>query len=449
MRRREFLLGAGGAAAGGLLPAQARRPNVLFLFSDEHRAQSLEPEVRTPHLARLAGQGVSLTRCVSNYPVCSPYRAMLLSGRWPYSTGVVDNALPLPEKETSLGEVFQQAGYATGYIGKWHLAGREEGRRPDGVNHGFQFWRPWYATNTHFDKSYYFDDEGRRQVPRGYNATLMTDQAIEFIERRRAQPWFLMVSWNPPHPNYRDAPPEQLKLYDPEKLPWRANVPRNGRRLDALRLDWQGYNAHITAVDAEVGRLMRRLEELGLAEDTIVIYTSDHGDMMGSQGRMGKRLPHDESALVPFLARWPGRIPAGRPRDELFGTIDIYPSLCALAGITVPGHCEGRELSALLLGRPARAPDSAFLMHIDKHHASGGLNNPAPIFRGVRTARYTYAAGETGPWVLYDNQEDPYQLHNLVHDAGRRKLRGELEGLTAEWLRRARDPFPWETALGS
>ena len=449
MRRREFLLQAGGAAAATVFPAPARLPNVLYLFSDEHRAQSWEPEVRTPNMARLAAQGVSLTRCVSNYPVCSPYRGMLLSGRWPFSTGVIDNGLPLPIEETSLGEVFQQAGYATGYVGKWHLQGREGVNLPAGPQrHGFQFWRPWYNTNTHFDKSFYFDHEGRKQVPRGYNATLMTDQAIEFLDRRRAEPWFLMVSWNPPHPNYRDAPPEHLRRYDPATLQLRPNVSPHGAPLERLRLHWQGYNAHITAVDHELGRLMRHLDERKLADNTIVIYTSDHGDMMGSQGRMGKRLPHEESAIVPLVARWPGHIGQGRQCPDLFGTIDIYPSLCALAGIGVPKHCEGQDLSGLFLSRPTGAPDSAFLMHIDKHGASGGIANPAPIFRGVRTTRYTYAAGETGPWLLYDNQEDPYQLHNLVHDAARRRLRSELEGLVAEWLRKAHDAFPWETAVG-
>ncbi|MBI3695143.1 MAG: sulfatase [Acidobacteria bacterium] len=389
--RREFLQGAAGVLLG---PPAAARPNLLFLFSDEHRAQSWPSEVTAPNMARLATQGVSFSRCVSNYPVCSPYRAMLLSGRWPFSTGVVDNGLPLRAEETSLGKVFRDAGYKTGYIGKWHLG--QEGVFQSS-RHGFDYWRPWYATNAHFDKSFYFDDEGKKYVPRGYNATLMTDQALGFLERHRADPWMLMVSWNPPHPNYRDAPTEQMKLYDPAGLPLRPNVTMKDARLERLRLDWQGYNAHITAVDAELGRLLRKLDELRLAENTIVIYTSDHGDMMGSQGRMGKRLPHEESALVPFLARWPGHIPAGITRPEFLGTIDLYPSLCALAGVGAPKHCEGRDLSSSFLGGESRAPDSAFLMHIDKHGASGGIQNPAPIFRGVRTTRYTYAAGETGP----------------------------------------------------
>ena len=136
--RREFLQGAAGAL---LAPPPAAKPNLLFLFSDEHRAQSWPAEVAAPNMARLASQGVSFSRCVSNYPVCSPYRAMLLSGRWPFSTGVVDNGLPLRAEETSLGKVFHDAGYQTGYIGKWHLG--QEGVF-ESSRHGFDYWRPWY-----------------------------------------------------------------------------------------------------------------------------------------------------------------------------------------------------------------------------------------------------------------------------------------------------------------
>lgn len=119
------------------------RPNVLFVFSDEHRVQSAPGEVVAPNIARLASEGVAFSQCVSNYPVCSPYRAMLLSGRWPYSTGVVDNGLPLPHEETSLAKPFRQTGYTTGYVGKWHLEGHEGAFQPPGpLRHGFDYWRP-------------------------------------------------------------------------------------------------------------------------------------------------------------------------------------------------------------------------------------------------------------------------------------------------------------------
>ena len=182
-----------------------------------------------------------------------------------------------------------------------------------------------------------------------------------------------------------------------------------------VRENLQGYNAHITAIDREMGRILDKLEETGQVENTIVVYTSDHGEMMGSQGRTGKRLPYDESCKVPFVVRYPGVVPSGAVTDELLSTIDLYPTMCGLAGLEAPAHCEGEDLSSILRGSEKAGPEHAFLMHIEKDHASGGRNHPAPIFRGVRTKRYTYAVGEIGRWCLYDNRKDPYQQRNLVN----------------------------------
>ena len=212
-----------------------------------------------------------------------------------------------------------------------------------------------------------------------------------------------------------------------------------------MRWQCRGYYGHISAVDLEFGRLLRKLEETGQAENTIVIYTSDHGDMMGSHGFGGKRLPWEESCKVPFLVRYPGVEPAKREVEEIFSTIDIYPSLCGLSGLAIPGHCSGRDLSSAMRGESARAPESSFLMHIRKENATGGENNPAPLFRGVRTNRHTYAVADDGRWLLYDNREDPYQMHNLIDDAGYAKVARDLDGLTLEWLKRAHDPFPYES----
>ena len=179
--RREFI-GSLAASGTGAMPAaqrppaggqrDQRRPNVLFAFSDQHRACSMpgEPynDAEAPNLARLASQGLSVRNCISNYPVCSPYRGMLLSGRWPYQSGIVDNALPLKTSEFSLGEAFRRQGYRTGYVGKWHLDARgSEGRgfRPEGeARHGFDEWEAWYNTNPHFDRSYKFDRMTRQRL---------------------------------------------------------------------------------------------------------------------------------------------------------------------------------------------------------------------------------------------------------------------------------------------
>ena len=458
--RREFVSSAVAAGAAAPLAAQRRRPNVLYIFSDQHRACSLpgEPynQVDAPNLQRIAREGATFNTCISNYPVCSPYRGILLSGRWPYETGVIDNSWPLQEDETSLGEAFKSAGYRTGYVGKWHLDARgTEGKalKPAGsARHGFDWWRAWYNTNPHYDTSHTFDPEtGEREVPKGYNATRMTDDAIGFIERNRTEPWMLVVSWNPPHSPFRDAPPELMKKYDAKDLELRPNTGERaqlniaGRTEDRVRLNLAGYYAHIEGIDRQMGRVLETLERTGQADDTILVYSSDHGEMMGSHGRMGKRTPHDESARVPFLVRYPGVVPAGETSDALLSTIDIYPTLCGLAGVEVPGHCRGRDLSGAARGERVAGPESAFLMHIEKDHASGGRNHPAPIFRGLRTQRYTYAVGEIGRWCLYDHQEDPFQLHNLADDPERASLLSELDGEILRFLEEAQDKYPFHT----
>jgi arylsulfatase A-like enzyme len=444
--RRGFIAGA----ASTLAAAPRRRPNLLYVFSDEHRAASMPGEpfngAHAPNLERFASEGASFQNCISNYPVCSPHRAMLLSGRWPYQTGVIDNNLELRSDEVSLGRVFLNAGYRTGYIGKWHLSHGDEGGGfiPKGTTrHGFEYWQVWSQTNPHFDTSFTFNPEtGEKIKPNGYNCTLMTDEAVGFIRANREQPWMLMVSWNPPHPPYDDAPEEQKKRYNPDALQFRPNV----TPTPTLRKNCCGYYGHISAVDAEFGRLVRALEETGQADNTIVVYSSDHGDMMGSHGFGGKRLPWEESCKVPFLVRYPGVTATGRKLDGLFSTIDIYPSLCGLAGLAIPRHCVGRDLSAAMRGQKAPFPESSFLMHISKTNAAGGETTPAPLFRGVRTDRHTYAVADDGRWLLYDNREDPYQMRNLIDDPGMRKVAGDLDGLVLDWLRRAGDPFAYEAA---
>jgi arylsulfatase A-like enzyme len=426
------------------------QPNLLFVFSDEHRACSLagEPycDVQTVHLGRLAREGISFRNCISNYPLCSPYRAMLLSGRWPFQTGVVDNAIALRDDEFSLGEAFRRAGYRTGYIGKWHLSAHSGDREfiPRGpARHGFEDWQVWSTTNRrHFDRAFTFDPEtGEKIRPRGYSATLMTDAALSFIGSHADKPWMLVLSWGPPHPPFEDAPPETLRLYDPDTLQFRPNVPKEMQ--PEVRAYLQGYYAHISAVDAELGRLLDKLDETRQAAHTIVVYTSDHGTMLGSHWLGGKRLPLDEACRVPFVLRHPGVAPLNRSSEVLLGAIDIFPSLCGLASVPVPGHCEGTDLSALMRGSSGPDPESAILMHLQKANAdSGGGGQLAPLFRGLRTERFTYAVADDGRWCLYDNREDPYQLRNLIDEPAQAHVIEEFDELLAQWLRRAHDPFP-------
>jgi len=459
LTRRAFLVAAGtGVLATSTGRAQSRGkspqkpPNVVYLFSDEHRWHSMSftelPKVQTPHMARLAAEGTQSTQCISNYPVCSPYRAMLLTGRWPYETGIVDNNLPLRTDEVTLGKAFQSAGYRTGYIGKWHLVGTRA------EPFGFDESLIWDKTNVHWDESEYYPASGNPVTPKGYNATLMTDQALDFMEANKSKPFNLVVSWNPPHASFVDPPEEKKALYPQGSLPYRPNWQATPKASDLTDLSeetkifkenswphYEGYHAHISAIDDELGRVLAKLEELGIEDNTILVYTSDHGSMFGSQGLGGKRQPYEESIRVPFLIRWPGRVRAKKKMNALFGTIDIMPTICALAGIGVPQSCRGFDFSGHFLGSGGPNPESQFIMHLRKENASGKQNHPAPIFRGVRTKRHTYVITDKGKRALYDNRNDPYQMENIVKSRESRRIREACEAMTLAWLNKAADPF--------
>lgn len=432
-----------GSLLLGTGAAESQRPSVIYAFSDEHRWHSMSftemPQLKTPNMARLAREGISFNNCISNYPVCSPHRAILMTGRWPYqmkmaddSPGMIDNALRLSPNQPTLGKVFRKAGYRTGYIGKWHLGG--------GRLESFGFDHPvlWTETNNHFDSEYQMPD-GSHVRSTEYNATVMTDQALEFIEENRKRAFFLMVSWNPPHYRFDDPPGPMRALYpDSASLQRRPNFSPDG---PGAWSNYQGYHAHVSAIDAELGRIIDKLSALGIAEHTILVYSSDHGSMIGSHGLGGKRLPYQESIKTPFLVRWPGGIPPGRTCDALFGTIDIMPSLCGLAGLPVPATCPGQDFSPWMRGNEGPRPASQFLMHIYNRRTADSNGGTAPFFRGLTTGHYTYCVRPSGPWLLFDNLEDPYQLNNRIDDPSLSEVRRRLHELLGEHLRSADDPL--------
>jgi arylsulfatase A-like enzyme len=220
---------------------------------------------------------------------------------------------------------------------------------------GFDFFRLWDRSDNHWDSHWVdgnlpVDNRVEHRVTE-YNATAMTDQALEYLRGRQGddKSFLLMVSWNPPHAKMHDPPPDCLARYK-DGLPTRPNV----RRSEPISTNptYLGYHGHITAIDREIGRVLKYLEENRLEEDTVVIYSSDHGTGFGENGSGSKPHPFDEAIRVPFLVRWPGHVSAGGRPETPFGTINIYPTLCGLAGIRVPHHCSGGDLSNLLLGQP-------------------------------------------------------------------------------------------------
>lgn len=447
MERRSVLKGIGGAAAAVGLGARAdaapgapRRPNVLFILPDEWRAQSLgcmgNVDVRTPHIDRLAREGVLMRNTLANTPVCCPARSVMLTGCYASKTGMVANDLRWEESEISLGDLFGKAGYRTGYIGKWHLDGgpRAPGFVPPGRRrHGFQFWAANECNHNYF-YNWYFRDANEPIVSEKYEPEMWTDVAVDFLRQQNEQPFFLMLSIGAPHDPYL-APREYMEMYDPAKLTMEPNWVEGVK--GASRKDVAGYYAAMTAIDDQVGRLMSTLHETGLDENTIVFFSSDHGNMLGSQGVVLKRKPWEESIRVPGILRCPGKLPAGRTSDALFSHVDFAPTLLGLCGMSTPANMQGRDLSGVITGKRETGPEAALFQIFGLYK---GDAVPAG-WRGIRTERYVYARFEEKPWMLYDLEADPYEMRNLVDDPAAEGLRNEMDGRLRALMERNGDTW--------
>ena len=422
----------------GCAPVDVPRPNVIVLFSDQHRWHSMGhtelPELETPQMDRIAANGVSFNQTISNYPLCSPFRSMLIAGRWPYETGVIGNGYPLQESEPTIAKAFKATGYETGYVGKWHLQGNTA------EPFGFDYSVIWKNSNNHFGGSWKLGGGIEQGTNAGhYNATVMTDQALAFIEQNKARPFFLMVSWNPPHWKFNDAPGKKQALYPEGTLPYRDNHEKDGRNLYSR---YRGYHAHISAIDDELGRVFAKLAESDLLKRTIVIYTSDHGATGGPTSIGRKRFPQEESIRVPFLVSGPGVRKRKGAIEPLFGAIDMVPTIAGLAGVEPLPGWSGRDFSPWLRGKRGADPAYQPIMHL-----VGKDDEPlqpdeqtAPIYRGVRTRRWTYAVSPSEPWLLFDNESDPFQRNNLADDPSHADTRNRLADYIEAWMKEAGDP---------
>ncbi len=452
LSRRGFLAAAGAGAvlsaragrAAETHPAGARRPNIVFVFGDQWRAQATgyagDPNVQTPHLDALARQSVNFTNAVSGCPVCTPYRASLITGQYWLTHGVFMNDVNLPEEVPSVADILTGAGYDTGYIGKWHLDGH--GRSsfiPRERRQGFDFWRVLECTHN-YNNSEYFGDTPDRQVWEGYDAIAQTKEAQQYIRAHAGadKPFLLMLSWGPPHAPYHTAPERYRERFKPEDVKLRPNVPE--AQADAARKELAGYYAHIAALDDCLADLLATLDETGIADDTIFVFTADHGDLLHSHGQVKKQQPYDEAIRVPFLLRYPRRLGGGREVDTLLNTPDILPTLLGLAGVPAPDSVEGRDFSKALAAGRAPEAEAALLMCVQPFgqwtRARGGKE-----FRGIRTPRHTYTRDLDGPWQLFDNDADPYQMHNLAGQAEHAELQARLDKTLEEILKERSDEF--------
>jgi arylsulfatase A-like enzyme len=443
--------------APALLGQARRKPNVLFLIADEWRAQATawngDPNVRTPVLDRLARQSASFDTAVSGLPVCCPYRASLMTGQYPLTHGVYINDVELKPNAPTMGEIFSKAGYKTGFVGKWHIYGSPDGKYgrrlsyiPPEKRLGFDYWKACECTHE-YNKSLYY--EGNDPSPKywpGYDAFAQTDDVCAFIEKqaKAADPFCMVLSLGPPHFPLPTAPAEYRAMYQGKPIALRENVP-TAQREESAEMHG-GYYAHMAALDKCFDRLLSTLDRTGIADDTIVVFTSDHGDMMLSQGLTTKLHPWDESIRVPFLVRYPRKLGSKGQRIRTpLNSPDILPTLLGLAGIPIPAQLgpdahQGMDLSGLMTGKPDAPGENGAQLGLIVPTTEARRYGFAE-YRGLRTAQHTYVRSITGPWLLYDNAADPYQMHNLAGKPQVAALQSRLDKQLEAMLKRRKDDF--------
>ena len=383
-------------------------PNIVFVFADQMRAHAMgamgNQQVITPHLDTLAAEGLLITNAISGQPVCTPFRAQLMTGRYSHSTGVIHNDVRLPDDAVIFPQVLKQQGYTTAYIGKWHLSGDRNDPVDAVSRRGWDYWAVRNVSHQHHRPTYWVNDATEPVTAEGWEPDVQTDLAIEFIKANAQRPFSVFLSYGPPHNPYEFVPQRYVEMYKGSGLAGRPNVPTDNE--DTLRL----YYAAITSIDANIGRLSDALEEAGVADNTIFVFTADHGDMLGSQGHRLKQRPWEESINIPFILRYPEKIAPDQERDWLVATVDMMPTILGLSDVDVPETVEGSDLSALFEGTSTEEREAVFLFNV--HNGYG----PGTDWRGIRTKEWVYARHYAGDWVLYDLTNDPYELHNLVDD---------------------------------
>ncbi|MBT5876445.1 MAG: sulfatase [Candidatus Latescibacteria bacterium] len=421
-----------------------KKPNIVYVFADQLRYQSCgyagDAKARTPHVDRMADEGSDFSNAVVSMPVCSAYRASLWTGKYTTSTGMVINELRMNPNHECLAHRLTAGGYDTGHIGKWHLWANELGNHHDPANawippgpHRLGFDGYWAGYNFHheyYDTYYHMDSPERIYHDSGvYEPDAQTDLAIDFIGRQagKDKPFALFLSIGTPHDPWdkENVPASYYDLFRDTSFPTPINyqeepdvpygdawsdIPKNPDLID----EWMRvYYAMVANIDWNVSRLQAAITDAGIEDETIFVFTSDHGEMFGAHGRMKKNIFYEEAARVPFLMKWPGHVSAGQRTDVCLSCVDIMPTLLGLVGIPVPSGVEGMDLSHWALGEPGPEPDAAFMQNTG---ACAAWEN-GHEWRGLRDKKYTYAVYRVnGVELLFDHTNDPYQMRNLTED---------------------------------
>jgi len=423
----------------------ADKPNIIFAIADQWRAQAFgfagDPNAYTPHMDELKKESLDCKNAISTVSVCCPARASLFTGQRALTHGVFLNDVPLNPNAVSLAKVLKQAGYDTGYIGKWHLNG--DGRSefiPRDRRQGFDYWKALECTHNYI-KSYYYADGPEKLEWKGYDAIAQTRDAQQYIadHAKSEKPFLLVLAWGPPHDPYQLAPEQYRAKFKAGEIQLRPNVPESVNQK--ARLAQAGYYANCAALDDCMGDLMQTLRDNGLGSNTIVIFTADHGDLLGSHEAFNKQQPFDESIRVPLLLHWPkGFGTSGGLPEAMINSEDIMPTLLGLCGVPIPKTVEGLDYSDYLHGGKNPSDGATVISSVAPfgqwERRVGGRE-----YRGVRTQRYTYVRDLNGPWYFFDNQTDLYQTNNLVNKPELAKLQAELEATLKRKLKEQGDDF--------
>lgn len=459
----------------------SKRPNILVILTDQWDGQALgylgKEKVKTPHIDQFAKEGLTLTQMVSNYPLCSPARAMLLTGTYSVKNKVISNSnsasapfgVALPVDMTCWSDVLKAKGYSNGYIGKWHLDSPYKPYIPTSNNKGkvaWNEWTPpekrhgfdyWYAYNTYdeHDRPMYWDTKATRDgfhYVDQWGPEHEADKTIDFFNnkgniRDTKNPFALVVSINPPHSPYDRMPKRYLEPYKDipiDSLTTAPNIPPAGTEMgDLYRNEIKNYYANITGVDEQIGRIIGALKEQKLLDNTIVLITADHGNCLGKHNEVSKNNIYEESMRIPFLIYWKGKIQPGIDNKLLASLPDVYPTLLDLAGLKgeIPASVDGKSYAAYFLKRTGKLPQEQYIMgsisSSDVRINSG--------FRGIRTDRYKLAyerRGKSFTGYLFDLTADPFEMNNLYS-----KENPQVKHLTVrlkDWLTKTGDGFVME-----
>ena len=423
-----------------------KHPNVIVFFTDQQRWDTVgahgNPLNVTPNFDRVAREGTFVPNSFTCQPVCGPARSALQTGLYPTKTGCFRNSIPLPAGQSTLATHFNAAGYDTAYIGKWHLAADEP--VPVEQRGGYQHW---LASNILEFTSYAYDtvlsdaDNQPVKLP-GYRVDALTDAAIRYVDQPHDKPFFLFLSFlEPHHQNQHDNYPAPIG-YE-ERLAPRITLPPDLAALGGSSAEhYPGYMGMVQKLDEAFGRLLDALHSLGLEDDTIVLFSSDHGSHFKTRNAEYKRSCHESSVHVPTAFQGPGF--KGRGRFEgMLSLIDLPPTLLDAAGIAVPAEMQGHSIMRRL-DAPADADEDVFIQISEDH-----------VGRALRTRRWKYEVSAPGAdgWNrmdspsytelhLYDLDADPYELEDLVTSPAHAGIRTTLRQRLLDRIRQAGEPVP-------